>query len=209
MFLQSRLGQSVLSRCFPFFIYSLFVCSLRTFASAFLLAILSGRVFVVDWRQPVHLNVLVDAPFDWDYAHFGLASHLHPDVLSAHLIVSKGPYDKGPKDPVSGKVIDWATFESGDLAKAYAAHRYRNHTATTTRASAPKPHCCFLFRPLTHSKNSIVKVTGYSAFSTAFVLNRRYKHILQLFDNECPLRDLVPYLIRPSIAVQEQLNPIL
>lgn len=51
------------------------------------------------------------------------------------------------------------------------------------------------------SRRSIVSITGYSSFSTAFVVNRHYAPLMALFDADCPLRDVVPYLVRPSEAV--------
>lgn len=62
---------------------------LRTFASAYLLAVLSGRLFLVDWSYPRRWDVLLSAPFAWDWSLAGLDSQ-HADVLDAVAINSKG-----------------------------------------------------------------------------------------------------------------------
>ena len=59
-------------------------------------------------------------------------------------------------------------------------------------------HCFCRFR--------IVSITGYSAFSTAFVGNAQYRALMAQFDVDCPLRDIVSYLVRPSSAVQALLE---
>jgi hypothetical protein len=40
---------------------------LRTFGSAYLLAVLSGRIFVVDWNHPQRLDTLIQTIFPWEH----------------------------------------------------------------------------------------------------------------------------------------------
>jgi hypothetical protein len=63
-------------------------------------------------------------------------------------------------------------------------------------------------RALAVMRARIIAVTGYSSFSIAFVQNARYASVMRLFDAECPLRDIVPYLVRPSPAVATPLNAL-
>ena len=58
-------------------------------------------------------------------------------------------------------------------------------------------------------EDRIVTLTGYSAFSAAFLSNPHVKEfVARLFDNECPLRDILPYLIVPASAVRTVLEPL-
>lgn len=142
---------------------------LRTFASTYLFAVLSGRVLLVDWSNPVPLERLVVEVFPWNVALAGLsAAELH----AAHLWVCKGPYEG------SGKVETWKMLEQQPLWSVLAAHR-------------------------------IVVVTGYSAFTTAFHANAHAAPLMRLFDAECPLRNVFPYLVRPAAHVAAAMQPLL
>lgn len=143
---------------------------LRTFASTYLWAVLSGRVLLVDWSNPVPLERLIVEVFPWRVALAGLsAAELH----SARLWVCKGPYEGG-----GGKVDTWKMLEQEPLWSVLAAER-------------------------------IVVVTGYSAFTTAFHANAHARPLMRLFDAECPLRNVFPYLVRPAPHVAAAMQPLL
>ena len=62
---------------------------IRTLASAYLFAVLSGRVLAVDWLRPVSLAELVDSPIDW---YTPLANLAPAERRDAPLVVCDGPY---------------------------------------------------------------------------------------------------------------------
>jgi hypothetical protein len=142
---------------------------LRTFASTYLFAVLSGRVFLVDWTNPVPLSTLIETVFPWDVA----LAQLSPAQLGhAHTYVCKGPYEGG-----GGKAKAWLLLEQQPLWSALAEHR-------------------------------VFVVTGYSAFTTAFHANPHVRTHMRLFDEECPLRTIFPYLVRPAPAVAAAMKPL-
>jgi hypothetical protein len=143
---------------------------LRTFASTYLFAVLSGRVFLVDWSHPVPLERLIEPAFPWSTALAGLT---HVDIHKAYLYTCKGPYEGG-----GGKANNWLMLEQQPLWSVLPEHR-------------------------------IFAVSGYSAFTTAFHANPHVKSLMRLFDAECPLRDIFPYLVRPAPAVAAAMQPLL
>jgi len=144
---------------------------LRTFASAYLMAVLSGRIFIVEWKHPQPLENFVKQIFPWDYTTLGL--NKQNDYRSdSKFIVSKGPYEGG------GKKVDWwQKLESSNITTAF--------------------------------NEKILILSGYSAFSSAFLENKLYAKQMALFDSQCPLRDIVPYLIQPSNKVEQEMKPLL
>jgi hypothetical protein len=143
---------------------------LRTFASTYLFAVLSGRVFLVDWNHPVPLERLIETVFPWSASLAGLT---HVDLHRAHTYTCKGPYEGS-----GGKASSWLMLEQQPLWSVLPEHR-------------------------------IFGVSGYSAFTTAFHANPHAKPLMRLFDAECPLRDIFPYLVRPAPAVAAAMQPLL
>jgi hypothetical protein len=81
-----------------------------------LLAVLSGRLFVLEWTHPRHWSSIIDAPFEWDYTALALTG---VDLSSARLIVSKGAYDSGSKDPTTNKLLSYMAWERANLTETY------------------------------------------------------------------------------------------
>lgn len=83
---------------------------------------MSGRLFLIDWNHPRAWHHILEQPFDWDFARASLTRD-HPDVQQAILINSKGPYDHGPKDPKTNKLLSWTLWETQNLTSAYQENR--------------------------------------------------------------------------------------
>lgn len=142
---------------------------LRTFASTFLFAVLSGRVFLVEWNSPVPLSTLIETAFPWDVSLAGLNLQ---QISAAHTYICKGPYEGG-----GGKASNWLMLEQQKLWTALPQHR-------------------------------VFVISGYSAFTTAFHANPHARVHMRLFDDECPLRNIFPYLVRPAPAVAAAMAPL-
>lgn len=78
---------------------------------------LSGRLFYVDWSHPRPWQAILEAPFEWDWSHAKLA--FSDDLHNAIAINSKGPYDQGPRDPTTNKLVSWSNWEKTNLTTIY------------------------------------------------------------------------------------------
>jgi hypothetical protein len=152
---------------------------IRTLASSYLLAVLSERVFLVDWTTPTPLDKLITPPLQWslqEYLARCPTSQLQSlSTLSREVrevLVSNGRYTPNGVSPL------WRILERKNV----------------------KIH---------FSKKKVLSVVGYSAFTRAFTANPYHRLQMSAFRNvDDPLEVLFPYLFgKPSQELEQIIEP--